>query len=127
MNRKLIGQKVRALRVKLGITGTRLARKVRLTQAQVSRLETGQQGFRSEVLMRFARVLGVAPAYFFVEGEDASAAKVAQELVGLGLAPSQRLIKALKDKGFLRFMERCAKVMRAHRKNLVRMQKALAR
>jgi len=127
MNRKQIGQKVRALRMKLGLTGTRLARKVRLTQAQVSRLENGQQGFRSEVLVRFARVLGVPPAYFFVEGEDASPAKLAREFAGLGLAPSDRLIKALKDKGFLRFMERCAKAMRAHRKNLVRMQKALAR
>jgi transcriptional regulator with XRE-family HTH domain len=72
----------------MGLTTVTLAKKVRLSQAQVSRLEIGLQGFRSATLIRFARVLGVPPSYFFVAGEDASAGRVAKEMETLGLAPS---------------------------------------
>jgi transcriptional regulator with XRE-family HTH domain len=125
MDQKQIGQKVRARRVLLGLTGTALARKVRLTQAQVSRLENGLQGFRSAVLIRFAKVLKVPPTFFFVTGEDASAGRVADELDDLGLTPSKVLRRALRNKAFLRFMERCAKTAAARRKNLVKMNRAL--
>ena len=97
---------------------------MRLSQAQVSRLENGLQGWRSATLIKFAKVLGVSPASLLVEGDEASKTKVADELDAAGLAPSATLIKALKNKGFLKLMEKCAKVMKAHRKNLGKMERA---
>ena len=122
-----IGRKIKALRAKQGFTTITLARAVRLSQAQVSRLENGLQGFRSWTLIRFAKVLGVPPSYFYTEGEEVSTAKVAEELEKAGLTPSKTLGGAMKDKGFLRFIERSAKAMKKHKKNLVKMDKAVTK
>ena len=125
MDSKAIGMKVRALRTKKGLTTVTLAKKLRLSQAQVSRLENGLQGWRSATLLKFARALDVEPVYFMIEGDEVDRADVHEELAGLGLTPSDRLTKALKDPGFLKFVEKAAKAMRAHKKNLLRMEKAL--
>ncbi len=127
MDQKVIGRKIRELRSKMGLTTVTLAKKVKLSQAQVSRLENGLQGFRSATLLRFSKVLGVAPIYFFVEGEDTSTKKVAEELEGYGLTPSRNLRKALANPAFLKFSEKCAKTFKTHKKNLVKMEKAVNR
>jgi transcriptional regulator with XRE-family HTH domain len=127
MDPKAIGRKVRELRSKMGLTTVTLAKKVRLSQAQVSRLENGLQGFRSATLLKFCRVLEVPPIYFFVEGQDASTGKVTKELESHGLAASNTLRKALANAAFLRFAERCARAFKAHRKNLVRMEALIKR
>jgi transcriptional regulator with XRE-family HTH domain len=44
------------------MTTTDLAAKVGISQAQISRLENGQQGFRSETLVKIAKALKV-PAF----------------------------------------------------------------
>jgi len=59
--REAIGRKVHVLREARGLTTTVLARQVGISQAQVSRLENGQQGFRSDMLLELALALGVAP------------------------------------------------------------------
>ncbi len=61
MKPKEIGATVRTLRSDLGQTTTDLADKVGISQAQVSRLENGQQGFRSDTLIRIAKALKVPP------------------------------------------------------------------
>lgn len=61
-----VGAFVRALRKEKGWTGTKLAAKVDLTQAQLSRLENGFQGFRSHTLRTFAQQLGVKPFYLYM-------------------------------------------------------------
>jgi transcriptional regulator with XRE-family HTH domain len=127
MDQKAIGKKIRELRSKMGLTTVTLAKKVKLSQAQVSRLENGLQGFRSATLIKFAKVLGVPPIYFFVEGAEASTTKVAEELDQVGLTASRGLRKALANPAFLRFAEFCAKAFKAHKKNLVKMEKAVKR
>lgn len=122
-----IGRKIRALRAKLGFSTTTLAKAMKLSQAQISRLENGLQGFRTITLLRFAKVLGVPPSHFYTPSEEVSTAKVAEELEKAGLTPSKTLTGAMKDKGFLRFIERCAKVAKKHKKNLPRMDKATTR
>lgn len=67
MDRKRIGQQIARRRKQLGLSTTELARRVHLSQPQISRLENGQQGFRSETLTRISSALGVPPAYFFSE------------------------------------------------------------
>jgi transcriptional regulator with XRE-family HTH domain len=127
MNQRTIGKKIRELRSKMGLTTVTLAKKVGLSQAQVSRLENGLQGFRSHTLLKFSKVLGVPPIYFFVEGEEASTTKVAAELEEVGLTPTKNLRKALSNPAFLRFAEGCARAFKAHKKNLVKMEKAVKR
>jgi transcriptional regulator with XRE-family HTH domain len=127
MDKKVIGAKIRALRARQGLTTVTLADKVRMSQAQVSRLENGLQGFRSATLLRFCKVLKVPPVYFFVDGEDVSSRKVAEELQAAGLTPTRALRRALADPAFLRFAEKCARAHFAHKKNLLRMRKAVQR
>lgn len=56
---RIIGEAFRIERERQGLTTTELARKVGISQAQISRLENGKQGFRSPTLERVARALGV--------------------------------------------------------------------
>ena len=63
---KDIGANVRSIRTELGLTTTELGRKVGVSQAQISRLENGQQGFRSGTLVKIAKVLKVPPFRLFM-------------------------------------------------------------
>jgi len=117
-----IGKKVRELRSKMGLTTVSLAKKLGISQAQVSRLENGLQGFRSATMMKFCRVLGVEPIYFFVEGGAAHVEKLTKELKARGLAPTSTLKNALANAAFLRFAERCAKTYRTDKQALGRME-----
>lgn len=70
MKPKEIGATVRKLRIEMGRTTTDLAKGVGVSQAQISRLENGQQGFRSGTLVKIAKALKV-PAFrlFMTEKE----------------------------------------------------------
>ena len=86
MDSKVIGRKVSALRGKLNMSATELARRVGISQAQISRLENGKQGFRSNTLNRIAKALSVKPIYFFLEeGENESAALMGSGKLGEAL------------------------------------------
>lgn len=71
-----IGRQIAKLRKQQNITTTELARRVGLSQPQISRLENGKQGFRSETLLKISRALGVRPAHFFVDEIDAVKAEM---------------------------------------------------
>jgi len=73
-----IGQTVRELRTKRGMTTTDLAKKVGISQAQISRLENDEQGFRSGTLVKLAKALAVRPWFLFMLPEEqAKAGKMA--------------------------------------------------
>ncbi len=59
-NRK-IGGTVRELAKARGATTITLAAAIGVSQAQISRLENGLQGFRSATLFKIAMALGVKP------------------------------------------------------------------
>ncbi len=120
-----IGQRVRNLRMEQGYTTSSLARKLRVSQAQVSRLENGLQAFRSKRLLQIARVLGVTPTFLIAGPDGEHKTAVTREMESYGLVPSAALRGAMRDPGFLRFMESCAREMKKHKKNLVRMTKAV--
>ena len=65
-----IGQQIKRLRERKRITGKDLARRIGLSQSQMSRLEQGQRRIDTEILARIAGALDVSPACFF---GDASA------------------------------------------------------
>ena len=54
-----VGERVRAARLKEQMTTTLLAEKMVISQAQVSRLETGRQGWRMKQLVKVSGILGV--------------------------------------------------------------------
>jgi transcriptional regulator with XRE-family HTH domain len=58
-HRQALGAVLRARRVDAGMTMQDFAAKCGLSQAQISRIETGHQGFRLETLMQICRVLGM--------------------------------------------------------------------
>jgi transcriptional regulator with XRE-family HTH domain len=57
-----LGRAMRSLRLQSGLRQGQMARKLRMTQGQASRLESGQQGVRLCVLLRVARALGLRPS-----------------------------------------------------------------
>ena len=69
MESRDIGLKVTRLRELRKLSTVQLARKVGISQAQISRLENGKQGFRSATLFRIAESLG-APAFYFFMTDD---------------------------------------------------------
>ncbi len=70
MTSKDIGKTVRAIRKEMGITTTGLADKVGISQAQISRLENGEQGFRSGTLVKIAKALKVPPFRLFMNDKE---------------------------------------------------------
>ncbi len=106
MDSKTIGKKIAALREKLDITTTQLAKRVGISQAQISRLENGKQGFRSKTLDRISKALGVKPMYFFIE-QDGSG-KAADGAPVYGLEAGGELIKALRAPDFVQVAEKLA-------------------
>ena len=77
-----IGRVVRDLRQNLGMTTTELAKKVGISQAQVSRLENNEQGFRSSVVTRIAHALRVKPWVLFMTDDERGAAS---KMLGLAI------------------------------------------
>ena len=60
--RESIGKKVYELREARKLTTTELGAMAGVSQAQISRLENGLQGFRSDTLLDIALALGVHPS-----------------------------------------------------------------
>jgi len=61
---KAIGSKIRTVRQQKRLTTIKLAEMVGVSQAQISRLEMGKQGFRTSTLTRIAQALELPPSYF---------------------------------------------------------------
>ena len=114
MDSKAIGRKVGELRGKLGMTTTQLAKRVGISQAQISRLENGKQGFRSNTLDRISKALGVKPMYFFLEQAATGRAGAGAPLYGL--AAGGVLVEALRSADFVQVAERVAEAY-SHRKD----------
>ena len=98
MSEKQIGLRMSKLRESQGLTTTALAKRVGISQAQISRLENGKQGFRSSTLARIAEALGVRPVYFYLD-ESQTEASLAREDVMAYSAPGD-IGKALQDPEF---------------------------
>ena len=64
-NQKEIGKAVRETRMELGLTMTAFAKKVGVSQAQISRLEDGQQGFRTKTMQKIAEALDLPVIIYF--------------------------------------------------------------
>ncbi len=110
MDNKTIGLRLSQLREKKGLTTTQLGKLVGISQAQISRLENGKQGFRSATLIRISKAVGVKPIYFFLEDAPDSAGKVKDEAAPYGIPPESKLAVALRDQPFRRVANRTAEI-----------------
>lgn len=64
-----VGRRLAALRLSRGYNQSDLARSVGKTFQQIQKYEKGTNRVSASVLLKFARFLGVGPAYFFPEPE----------------------------------------------------------
>jgi transcriptional regulator with XRE-family HTH domain len=64
-NQAAIGKAVKEARMASGISMTDFAKKVGVSQAQISRLEDGQQGFRTATMQKIAEALGLVVVIYF--------------------------------------------------------------
>jgi len=67
-----IGKRVKAVRKARGHTSYSLAAALGISQAHVSRVETGLQGLRCVTLLRLAKILNVSPVVFLIDEHQAS-------------------------------------------------------
>ena len=70
MTNRDIGSRVSTVRQDRKMTTTELAERVGISQAQISRLENGLQGFRSDTLFKIAKALGKPPFYFMMNDKQ---------------------------------------------------------
>jgi len=59
--------RLRLIRIARGMTTVELGRRMKLSQAQVSRIENCLQGLRSAVLERACNQLDISPVVLFIE------------------------------------------------------------
>ena len=64
-NQAAIGRAVKEARMAREISMTDFAKKVGVSQAQISRLEDGQQGFRTATMQKIAEALGLVVIIYF--------------------------------------------------------------
>ncbi len=69
MTSRDIGFRMMRVREGRGFSMVSLGRRVGVSQAQISKLENGKQGFRSSTLVKIAEVLGIPP-FFLLMTED---------------------------------------------------------
>jgi len=62
-----VAWRLRAIRKARGLNTMTFGKRLKMSQAQVSRIETGLQGLRSAVIVRACSVLQVSPAALFIE------------------------------------------------------------
>jgi len=106
-----IGERVRTIREAKGITTTELAQMVGMSQAQISRLENGKQGYRSATLCKIADALHTKVP-FLVSGRRGQTASelVAEEAGRYGPAMPKEVITALKSKEYKEFVLKAARL-----------------
>jgi transcriptional regulator with XRE-family HTH domain len=67
--RRRVGMVVRRRRWSMGLTTTQVSKRIGISQAQMTRLETGQQGFRFNTFLRMAEALRMRPSELLAAAE----------------------------------------------------------
>jgi transcriptional regulator with XRE-family HTH domain len=105
-----IGNRLQNLREARGLTLAQLAEMVGLSQAQVSRLETGKQGFRSATLRRFADILRVKVTTLFCGEKTDPRSAISSDAGRYGPGIPDELKAALQHEEFRRFVEKSVRI-----------------
>ncbi len=91
----MIGQRIRKLREKAGLSQGALALRLGLTQQAVGKWETGKSAPDYHMLVKLARALGVEPDSFFDKDADSILSRAREIIAGeLKMIPVLGLVKA---------------------------------
>lgn len=107
-----IANRVRAARAKLGLTTTDLAETIGMSQAQISRLENGMQGFRSGTLHKIADALHVSARFLVAGDHKTSPASVIKEPEFYGPGMPKEVVTALQSEGYRKFLMKSVKIFK---------------
>jgi len=121
-----IGKKMLELRAKLGITTTELAVKLNMSQAQISRLENGHQGFRGKTLEKISAALGVKPVYFYTDDKktiEKAVRETSESIYGSGL--SEEIRNLMDFPRFKNFLSKSARMFLKDPKRFDKVEKIL--
>ncbi len=70
MTMKDIGATIKAIRSERGVAASDFAEAVGISQEQIDRLESGEEGFRSATLIRIAKALKIPPFRLFMTDSE---------------------------------------------------------
>jgi DNA-binding XRE family transcriptional regulator len=92
-----IGQRIRELRIKRGLTQFQLATLIGTTQAQIARYESGGQDPTSRRISEIAKVLEVHEGYLFREFREEGEIKMGMDKCGFCKNMAMRLVPSMMD------------------------------
>ncbi len=67
------GSVIKELRIERGWTGAELARRSKISPAQISKIEKGLENLRVPTLLKIARALAIKPAVFLMTADEREA------------------------------------------------------
>jgi len=105
-----IGNRLKDLREARGLTLAQLAEMVGLSQAQVSRLESGKQGFRSSTLRKLADILHVKVSILFCGDKIGPRSAISSGTGRYGPGIPDELKAALQHEEFRRFVDKSVRM-----------------
>ena len=79
MRDNIVGDNIRLIREKMGLTQEELALRCDLTQGYINFLENGRREYSRESLMKIANALGISISQLFEEGKEKGEIKMAAE------------------------------------------------
>jgi transcriptional regulator with XRE-family HTH domain len=82
-----VGQRLRSLRLEKGLTQEELGESVDVSYQQIQKYETGTNRISASRLYLLSRHLGVGPAYFFEDLDDAGAGGASGRSTGASARP----------------------------------------
>ena len=71
------GNVIRELRIERGWTGAELARRSKISPAQISKIEKGLENLRMPTLLKIAKALAIKPSVFLMTADEREAFDVA--------------------------------------------------
>ena len=82
----IVGKRVKAMRMQKGISQSRLAHRVGISQAHMSNIENGHSNITLENLFALHDILGVSMASFFVDIDNDEKQDIPEEKDYIGLS-----------------------------------------
>lgn len=95
-NFKLLGRRVKYLRMDKGISQTHMAEMLGLSQTNLSNMESGRTAITTQNLFKMKEILGCRMADFFVDFDTATEKEAVETKQAIELEDAVKILKLLK-------------------------------
>ncbi len=95
-NFKLLGRRVKFLRMGKGISQTRMAEMIGLSQTNLSNMEAGRTAITTQNLFKMKEILGCKMADFFVDFDSEAEKEAVETKQAIELEEAVKILKLLK-------------------------------